>query len=118
MNEKLTTPQIVSALINLFVMILSLFVITSLLLKLTGHSPTSEQILVSSLIVLLTGYGGVFKKYVDIRIDHLEEKMDLKFDHVGNRIDTLEKQMDHRFSALEKQMEYRFSRIEKKLGIV
>ena len=118
MNEKLTTPQIVSALIYLFVMILSLFVITSLLLKLTGHSPTSEQILVSSLIVLLTGYGGVFKKYVDIRIDHLEEKMDLKFDHVGNRIDTLEKQMDHRFSALEKQMEYRFSRIEKKLGIV
>jgi len=114
MRKKLQTKQIVFALINLFVIIMSLFVIVSLLLKLTGHSPTIEQILIGSHITLLLGYGVVFKKYVDMRVDHMEEKMGLKFDHMGDRLERLEKQMNQRFSL----MEQRFSRMEKKLGIV
>ncbi len=117
MNERLTRQQVVSALVNLFVIILSLFVIISLILKLTGHSPTLEQILVSSLIALLIGYGAVFKGYVDLRVDHLGEKMDLKFHAFEKQIDLKFNHVDERIDNMEKQMDYRFSRIEKKLGI-
>ena len=107
MSEKSFTSQLISALLNVFVIIMSIFVIIALLLKLTGHSPTTEQVLITLVVTLLTGLGVLFKERFDLKIKHLEEKMDLKFDHVA-----------HRFDRLEKQMEYRFSRIEKKLGIV
>ncbi len=81
-----------------FIFIFSLFAIYWLLLKLTNHSPSYDQILLTvlsinaALTICLVGI--VFKISNDLvktrsDIRHIERRADLEFKYINKRLDTL-----------------------------